>query len=326
MAVGPLAYIGTHAFVGMLAALVLLGSFRTCRRAVLVSISGLFLAAWSIALLAIMGAWLALAGLASFGKTLLGSGASYEPLSVAGAVALLHDNFLGIGIALFIGLLLSELLTQTRVLSDPRSASEGDETRGDQRAHAIGNAGELLVASELARLGFPAILNLVLVDFAGNSVEMDHVVRVGSGLVVLETKTWSGFITGAVTDEVWTQHKHLGAVKSFQNPALQNLQHVGALEWFVGDWRVPVRGFVVSAGHARFADGLRSTVVPLTNLAEVLDGCPYPVDLGGVAISGVWRRLEKEEMLSSDRRDAHRRRMQRRRRSPSDKEGAWRVF
>lgn len=55
---------------------------------------------------------------------------------------------------------------------------------------------------------------------------------------------------------------------SFLNLAIQNVNHVRALERFVGDPVVRVRGFVVSAGNARFDEAIAYVPVPLHALCQ----------------------------------------------------------
>jgi hypothetical protein len=54
------------------------------------------------------------------------------------------------------------------------------------------------------------------------------------------------------------------------NPVLQNQAHVHAVDGFLGDLRVPICGYVVSAGRARFAPEIADAVVSLGDLSWVL--------------------------------------------------------
>ena len=75
-------------------------------------------------------------------------------------------------------------------------------------------------------------------------VEIDLLVRVSDGILVLEAKTWSGFISGSEDWPIWTQHRKGGQIETFRNPVQQNLVHVRAVERFVADSAVWVRGLV----------------------------------------------------------------------------------
>jgi hypothetical protein len=89
--------------------------------------------------------------------------------------------------------------------------------------------------------------------------------------VVLETKTLGGTIAGELDSPVWTQRAAGGVeVGRLDNPVLQNQAHVRAVEGFLGDLRVPICGYVVSAGGVRFAPKIADAVVPVRDLSWVL--------------------------------------------------------
>ena len=145
------------------------------------------------------------------------------------------------------------------------------------RAQQIGAAGEGLVACELAGLGWPTLRNVIL-DDSGRTVEIDILLRVSDGIVALEVKSWGGFIAGTEVATYWTQYISGGETKLL-NPAVQNLAHVRALERFVGDPALSVRGFVVSAGRAqvlgRHSAHPRPGRGPSGSAGPACAGCPH---------------------------------------------------
>ena len=135
-------------------------------------------------------------------------------------------------------------------------------------------------------------------------MELDHVVRVPSGIVVLETKTYGGTIEGQLNSPVWIRRTAGGVVlDGLVNPVLQNRAHVWALEGFLGDPRVPIRGFVVSAGRARFAPEIANAVVSVRDLRWVLS-IPF-AEPNLRILDAAWRRLEREAVKSPGRRATH---------------------
>jgi len=74
------------------------------------------------------------------------------------------------------------------------------------RAEIAGRKGEDAVARELERRGLPSLCNVILSDGDGWA-ELDHVVRTRAGIVVLETKNWSGWVTGELQSAKWWQHR-----------------------------------------------------------------------------------------------------------------------
>jgi hypothetical protein len=210
-----------------------------------------------------------------------------------------------IALAVGSGLLIALWLRRGREAGAAAAASR------EARSRRVGAAGEARVAVELKRIGLPALHNVILWG-AGWSVELDHVVRVPSGIVVLETKTLGGTIAGELDSPLWT-HRTAGGVEvgRVDNPVLQNQAHVRAVEGFLGDLRVPKCGYVVSAGRARFAPEIADAVVPVRDLPWVLAisfAEPNPSIL-----DAAWRRLEREAAKSGARRAEHEAHARRRR-------------
>jgi Nuclease-related domain len=180
------------------------------------------------------------------------------------------------------------------------------------KAEILGRKGEAVVAQEIERLGLPALHNIVLIDERG-ATQIDHVVRTASGIVVLETKRFSGMVTGGVGDREW-QHKVGGGEKvvfprgrrwrrprrvareavvtRFQNPLRQNYRHVRAVQFVIGDAAVPVRGHVVSAGLAEFQGELGIVVQRADTLAEILTDRQGTVVLSA-ALDRAWAALTR---------------------------------
>jgi Nuclease-related domain len=127
--------------------------------------------------------------------------------------------------------------------------------------------GERRVSAKLERL-FPAVRHdLILPDGRGGLTQLDHLALTPGGLLVVETKTYSGVILGQANESTWTQvigrRRH-----SFQNPLRQNYAHVRALETLAPD--IPIEGRVVFAGRARFPKGLPEGVCRPADLAVEL--------------------------------------------------------
>jgi hypothetical protein len=103
--------------------------------------------------------------------------------------------------------------------------------------------GEGAVARELEHLGAQALSDVTLEDECG--------LRGADRLLMPETKTLSGRISGTPLGASWTQylgHGESERVTVFQSPLWQNLRHVRAVEAVVAPLDVPVIGHVVMAG------------------------------------------------------------------------------
>ena len=185
-------------------------------------------------------------------------------------------------------------------------ANEHDwEALGELKAGIIGRKGERRVASALARLDVPALHDVILPVEHGLT-QIDHVVRGSDRVLVIETKTYRGHITGHPSAEEWLQHLADGTTThALRNPISQNRRHCRAVETVVVGLGVRVSGYVVSAGLATFSDDLAGLVVPVAQLGCLFLGDPdrrTPAELLDMA----WQRLVRAAALHEGRRDEHR--------------------
>ncbi|WP_158744948.1 nuclease-related domain-containing protein [Acidisphaera sp. L21] len=204
--------------------------------------------------------------------------------------------------------------TATRSRSK-RTTHVGEDTWtkfGEFKAAIIGRKGEGAVARALSNLGMPALHDVLLPDLLGVT-QMDHLVRASDAIMVIETKTYGGHITGSLDSAEWVQHLAAGEVRhALQNPVHQNHRHCRAVQVVLAGLLVPIAGIIVSAGSATFCDDLKGRVVPLPRLAEVFRPTPCrshdPRDL-----DVAWRRLLDATAAAEVRREEHQEAMRHRR-------------
>ena len=291
---GPFSEIGPRVLLVMACGLLVLAAVRMSGRAIRERCTGRFIAGWALGIVGVCAARIGFASLAFYGGPAMSRGLP-DPLSGAEIWRFLRACEAPIALAVGSGLLIALWLRRGR--------EAGAAASREARSRRVGAAGEARVAVELQRIGLPALHNIILWG-AGWSVELDHVVRVASGIVVLETKTLGGTIAGELDAPIWTQRTAGGVeVGRVDNRVLQNQAHVRAVEGFLGDLRVPICGYVVSAGRARFAAAIADAVVPVRDLPWVLAisfAEPNPSIL-----DAAWRRLEREAAKSGSRRAAH---------------------
>jgi hypothetical protein len=156
------------------------------------------------------------------------------------------------------------------------------------KAEIIGRKGEARVARCLNALGVVALHDIMLADERGVT-QIDHVALTPDGLVVIETKNFSGEVRGEVDGEEWVRHYH-GERFAFQNPLRQNYRHMKAVERAVGDRRVPIRGYVVAVGPARFLGEIAQAVHSLGQLPEMFSR-PHRASVEPAVLDAAWGRL-----------------------------------
>lgn len=187
-------------------------------------------------------------------------------------------TLIAVAFGMFLGFILVVGRPSRRQQSGRRAAPARRVTYGRRalrnvKAELTGQMGEAAVVHVIAATGYMALHDVVLEDSRGLT-QVDHLVLTPDAIVVIETKTYSGFISGDPASQQWVQHLLAGSVRSpFQNPLRQNYRHRSAVMEILADLQVEVRGFVVSAGSARFCDALVGAVVPLDHLAETLASC-----------------------------------------------------
>ena len=136
-----------------------------------------------------------------------------------------------------------------------------------------GGRGERRVARILADgLGDGYILlnDVYLPREGGGTSQIDHVVVSQYGIFVIETKSYSGWIFGAVYDESWTQSFRRGGKKKIPNPIRQNYGHICALVECLGISKDYFHGVVVLTENSTFKTSMPDGVVYTVGLADYI--------------------------------------------------------
>lgn len=100
-----------------------------------------------------------------------------------------------------------------------------------------GNVGEGRIARDLTRSaeGSNVVLNDLLLSTENGTCQIDHLLISTSGIFVIETKNFSGWIHGAERSSQWTQTIYRASYK-FGNPVTQNWGHVASLRKLLSDF------------------------------------------------------------------------------------------
>jgi len=133
------------------------------------------------------------------------------------------------------------------------------------------NIGEAMVANAID--GYFArphlLLNNVTLPTAEGTTQIDHVLVVDTGIFVIETKHYSGWIFGDPSDRQWTQtfYRHKSR---FQNPLRQNDGHRKTLQSLFDLPENHFHSVVVFTGEAEFKSELGPNVMKLGSLIPFL--------------------------------------------------------
>ena len=183
---GPMLEIGPRVVLAMACGLLALVAVRIGARAIRQGSAGVFLAGWALGIVGVCGARIGCASLAFYGSLPMLEDVP-DPMSGLEIWRFLRAYEAPIALAVGSGVLIALWLHRGREVGATAASSR------EARSRRIGAVGEARVAAELKRIGLPALHNVILRG-AGWSVELDHLVRVASGIVVLETKTLGGTI------------------------------------------------------------------------------------------------------------------------------------
>ena len=133
-----------------------------------------------------------------------------------------------------------------------------------------GQHGERAVDSELRRLGseYTVLDDLMLKD-GGFTCQIDHVVLSPYGIFVIETKNFSGMVTG---DDNWKEWywKSKGTQKTVYSPVLQNIRHRDVLSKILGLKDVFFIPVIVFAGTAHIRINTSQAVIFLSQLVPFI--------------------------------------------------------
>ena len=161
------------------------------------------------------------------------------------------------------------------------------------------SAGEALLANTIeARLPQPHVLiNNVTLPTETGTTQIDHVLIMPTGIFVIETKHYQGWIFGNPNQSQWTQTIYKKKSK-FPNPIHQNYGHLKTLQSL---FALPEDNFfpiVVFTGDAEFKTDLGPTVLPLDQLIPMLTA-ERPVVFDERKITYIVGRIETKRLRRS---------------------------
>lgn len=101
-----------------------------------------------------------------------------------------------------------------------------------------GKQGEYLTYECLKNIiGYNKFLfNIYLPDYKGSTIEVDLIIIHPTGIYVIESKNYSGWIFGNENDTYWTQSFQNGKKIKFYNPVKQNQGHIKYLQSYLYEY------------------------------------------------------------------------------------------
>ena len=133
-----------------------------------------------------------------------------------------------------------------------------------------GFIGETLVRKALKNEKL-VLNNIVLGDI--KKTQIDHIVINDKGILVIETKNYSGLIKGSGNSRFWTQHINKKQF-IFLNPLLQNEYHISFLSHLFPEFKPYFKSLVVFTESSTLNISKEENVIQLGQLSDHMSDLP----------------------------------------------------
>jgi len=131
-----------------------------------------------------------------------------------------------------------------------------------------------LCLSSLPQNEYKIIHNIMLRTEQGSTTQIDHIVVSVYGIFVVETKNYSGMITGEYNSKMWTEHKYRYRYP-FYNPIRQNYGHVKALEYLLKLPKDKFISIICFTTNAQVKVKAYTPVIHITELKDTIQSYTY---------------------------------------------------
>lgn len=149
---------------------------------------------------------------------------------------------------------------------------------GNRRKDRDENQGEGAVRrllTEFCEVTTAHTLNNVTLEYGDGTTQIDHILITQNGILVIETKHYTGWLFANERQKQWTQVIYKVKNK-FQNPIFQNLKHVRAVRQLL-DFLPEnhIQSLVVFSGDAQFKTDIPDGVIHIEELISYIDAMRY---------------------------------------------------
>lgn len=149
---------------------------------------------------------------------------------------------------------------------------------GRRRRNKEENQGEAAVRKQLTnycKKSTAHVLNNITLKHGDGTTQIDHILITQNGILVIETKHYSGWLFANEKQKQWTQ-VIFKMKNKFQNPIFQNKKHVQAVQQLL-DFipKEQIQSLVVFTGDAEFKTEVPSGVINLNQLTSYADSIRF---------------------------------------------------
>ena len=145
---------------------------------------------------------------------------------------------------------------------------------------------------------------------ASETTEVDVVYINGSGIYVLESKNYSGWIYGKENDKNWTQVLNKNTKNRFYNPIKQNAGHISAIEKSLGEeYKGLCRNIVVFSSRCTLKDVTVLSpdvkVIKRDCLRQIVKECSISEKLNNLQIDNIANKMSSFANADKSTKKAH---------------------
>ena len=178
-----------------------------------------------------------------------------------------------------------------------------------------GNHGEFIIFQTLSKLDVYSriLVNIYVPKENGEYSEVDLAMITNTGIYVIESKNYSGWIFGNESQKNWTQLLHKNSKFPFYNPIWQNKGHISALDKFLelNKGSDAFKSYIVFGNKAALkkitlnSDNIH--VIKSANLLSTIrkDIKNYPEILSDIEVDEIASLLENHVRVSEDVKLTH---------------------
>ncbi|MBR1591871.1 MAG: NERD domain-containing protein [Ruminococcus sp.] len=140
---------------------------------------------------------------------------------------------------------------------------------------SVGRKGERLTGDILksSDISGRILKNLYVPTNNGETSEIDMIYITRKGILVIESKNYSGSVSGKIQDTLWVQKFPNGTENTFYNPVMQNAAHIKYLEDFL-KYEIPMFSFIVFSDKCslkKFRPSKSTFIVKRDGLTAAMD-------------------------------------------------------
>lgn len=145
-----------------------------------------------------------------------------------------------------------------------------------------GKRGEKSVSKTLSKIKGQLINDYYIIDENSKSHQIDHILVCSKGIVIVETKNYSGRIYGSDNQMEWTQVLNYGKIKNkFYNPIKQNNSHLYYVGKIIDNKYKLISVIIFVQGNIEFIDSEK--VFSKRSAYQYIDSLPDIYDENTVA-------------------------------------------